>query len=248
MKITILAALKEEINSFRKTQEMRIVKNASPFIEYQFQFSKIDVSLMLTGVGKVSAAMVAQYAVNHTNPNYLIVTGIAGGLQPGLALGDVVVSKDCLQHDLDLTHMGFKIGQIPFTEHRILVADPKLVELALATTIEGQRIVPGRILTGDQLIVAPNAEENKRLSFLQGDVVEMEGAAIALVATTNGIPFVIIRSVSDCVSTKSPTNFGPLIRQAAANSCAVCYGVLSGLNKLCHHKVEPITMIKNRDE
>ena len=228
MQITILAALQEEIDAFRGTHHLEAV-GAAPFAGWRFQLGAARVLLMRAGVGKASAAMVAQYAVNHARPDYLLVTGIAGGLRPGLALGDVVVSRDCVQHDLDATALGFALGEVPYTEYRFLAADPRLVELALATPVAGQRVVAGRILTGDQFISAPDTAQRRRLASLQGDVVEMEGAAIALVATVNRIPFVIIRSVSDCADSGAAANFGAYLRRAAANSYTVCAGILAGL-------------------
>ena len=104
--------------------------------------------LMRTGVGKAFAAMVAQRAIDRVRPDYLIVTGIAGSVRDGLQPGDVVVGRDCVQHDLDATALGFELGRVPYTEHRILRADPRLVELALAVPVAGRRVVAGRILTG----------------------------------------------------------------------------------------------------
>ena len=142
----------------------------------------------------------------------------------------MVVSRDCVQHDLDVTVLGIPLGQIPFTGYRFLAADPKLLALALAVPLAGQRVVAGRILTGDQFISANDAARQRRLRSLQGDVVEMEGAAVALVAAVNRIPFVIIRSVSDRADAAAPADFSAGLRRAAANSYAVCAGLLAGLN------------------
>ena len=103
------------------------------------------------------------------------------------------------------------------------------MELALATPVAGQRVVAGRILTGDQFITADDAAQQRRLRSLEGDVVEMEGAAIALVATVNRVPFVIIRSVSDRADAAAPADFGAWLRRAAGNSYTVCAGILAGL-------------------
>ena len=141
----------------------------------------------------------------------------------------MVVSRDCIQHDLDATALGFELGQVPYTDYRILRADPRLVELALATPVAGQRVVAGRILTGDQFVSDPEATLRGRLSELDGSVVEMEGAAIALVATVNRVPFVIIRSVLDKADVAAPADFGAFLRRAAASSYTVCAGILECL-------------------
>jgi 5'-methylthioadenosine/S-adenosylhomocysteine nucleosidase len=177
MRVTILAALQEEVDAFRGAHELLPVAGPAPFAGHRFRHGASDVLLLRAGVGKACAAMVAQYAVDRERPDCLLVTGIAGGIRPGLALGDVVVSRDCVQHDLDATALGIPLGQVPYTDYRFLSADPRLVALALATPVAGQRVVAGRILTGDQFITAADAAQHRRLRSLEGDVVEMEGAA-----------------------------------------------------------------------
>ena len=229
MRISILAALKEEVDAFHGDHELLLAAGPAPCARYRFYYGGADVVLLRSGVGKASAAMAAQFAVDRERPDYLIVTGIAGALRSGLALGDVVVSRDCVQHDLDTRALGIPLGKVPFTDYHFLSADRKLMALALATPLAGNRVVEGRILTGDQFITATDAARHRRLRSLGGDVVEMEGAAIALVATANRIPFVIIRSVSDRADAVAPLDFSDHLRRAAANSYAVCAGILAGL-------------------
>ena len=228
MNVTIIAALQEELDAFRRGHDLAPVPARGPCTAFRWRHRAAEVTVLHSGVGKVSAAMVAQYAVDHFRPDYLIVTGIAGALGGRLALGDVVVSRDCVQHDLDVTALGVPVGQVPRTGHRFLAADPRLVALAMATAVPGQQVVAGRILTGDQFI-ATVAARQERLARLDGTVVEMEGAAVALVATVNRIPFVIVRSVSDHADGNAPADFRDCLRRAAANSCTVCAGILAGL-------------------
>lgn len=235
MNVTIIAALQEELDAFRGAHHLTPVSEGGAIAAFRFRHGAARVTLLRSGVGKASAAMYAQYAVDHFRPDYLLMTGIAGGLGAHLALGDVVVSRDCVQHDLDVTALGIPLGQIPFTDHRFLAADPRLVELALATPVPGQQVVAGRILTGDQFITAADAARMERLHSLEGAAVEMEGAAIALVATVNRIPFVIIRSVSDHADSAAPADFRAWLRRAAANSYTVCAGILQGLAAVDTH-------------
>ncbi len=240
IRVAILAALRQEIDAFRRAHDLDPAPmeqwgtqpEEARFPAYRFSLGRVDVTLMRSGVGKVMAAMGAQHLLDRTRPDYLIVTGIAGSVRPELDLGDVVVSRDCVQHDLDATALGFALGQVPDTDYRFLRADEKLVALALATPVPGQRVVAGRILTGDQFIQDPAPTQRDRLRALGGIVVEMEGAAIALVATVNRVPFVIIRSVSDRADASAPADFGAYLRRAAANSRTVCAGILEGLEGL----------------
>ena len=228
MNITIIAALREELDAFRRTYDLTPVPARGPVTAFRWRHAAADVTVLHSGVGKVSAAMVAQYAVDHFRPDYLIVTGIAGALSGGLQLGDVVVSRDCVQHDLDVTALGVPVGQVPRTEHRFLAADARLVALAMATEVPGQHVVAGRILTGDQFVAAA-ATRQERLRRLNGTAVEMEGAAVALVAAVNRVPFVIVRAVANHADGAAPAEFGACLRRAAANSCTVCAGILRGL-------------------
>ena len=230
--VVILAALDEELEAFAGAYELTPVEEGPPFAAFRFRTGGVDAVLMRTGVGKAFAAMVAQRAIDRARPDYLIVTGIAGSVRGDLDLGDVVVSRDCVQHDLDAGALGFEVGQVPYTGYRFLRADPRLVELALATPVAGRRVVAGRILTGDQFVSGPDPALRRRLRELGGAVVEMEGAAIALAATVNRVPFVIVRSVSDRADAAAPADFGAFLRRAAANSHTVCAGILARLGRL----------------
>lgn len=229
MHVTIIAALEEELDAFRRAYETAPVRPRGPFPAFRWRHRAAEVMVLRSGIGKVSAAMAAQYAVDRFRPDYLIVTGIAGALSGRLAVGDVVISRDCVQHDLDVTALGVPVGQVPRTGHRFLAADPRLVALAMATKVRGQQVVAGRILTGDQFIAAGAAGRVERLRSLDGTAVEMEGAAVALVATVNRVPFVIVRAVSDHADGAAPADFRACMRRAAANSCTVCAGILDGL-------------------
>ncbi len=87
------------------------------------------------------------------------------------------------------------------------------------------------ILTGDQFVSDTDAAFGRRLQDLSCSAVEMEGAAIALVAAVNRMPFVIIRSVSDKADAAAPADFGAFLRRAAANSYTVCAGILGRLEE-----------------
>ncbi len=228
MKVTIIVALREELDAFRRAHELAPVPPRGPFAAFRWRHAAADVTVLHSGAGKVSAAMAAQYAVDHFRPDYLIATGIAGALSGRLELGDVVVSRDCVQHDLDVSALGVPVGQVPRTGHRFVAADPRLIALATATEVPGQNVVAGRILTGDQFVAAA-ATGRERLRGLNGAAVEMEGAAVALVAAVNRIPFVIVRAVANHADGAAPAEFGACLRRAAANSCTVCAGILRGL-------------------
>lgn len=183
--------------------------------------------VMRCGVGKIQAAMVTQRAIDLFAPRAIALTGVAGALHPDLRPGDAIVARDTLQHDLDVTALGFQLGEVPFSGERVFTCDPALVEAACAAvTFTTVRV--GRILTGDRFVTGSDRACHAHLrETLLGDAVEMEGAAVAQVCTRNGVPVVIVRTISDLANGDAPTDFVKILTFAAANAAAVISGLLA---------------------
>lgn len=157
---------------------------------------KHDIITQQTGVGKVLTSSSVQHLIDVFKPEAVIMIGIAGSINTDLKKGDTIIAEDCIQHDMDSTAFGFLRGEIPYTNYRIISSDKRLVETASSCkTISLQK---GRVLTGDQFI---NDCDSDKLNYLRenlkGDLVDMEGAAAALVSMINEVPFLLIRTVSD---------------------------------------------------
>lgn len=195
-KIAIIGAIDPELKALiGKLTEHKEVK-VGHFIFIEGKLLGKDIIIAKCGVGKVSSAMITQKIIDEFQPQAIIMTGSCGALKEDLRIGDIVVSRDVLQHDMDVTALGFKRGEIPFAETSIFNADVKLRELALEVKIENQKIVSGRILSGDQFYTKEQTLARTYLfDELKGDVQEMEGAAAAQVCTFNNVPFVILRIV-----------------------------------------------------
>ncbi len=179
------------------------------------------------GVGKVFAAMAAQHLIDRYAPPRIIFTGVAGALAPDLEIGDVVVSRDLVQHDIDGRPLGFERGHLVFTEHFAFTADPELREAALQAELEGPSLREGRILTGDQFLTRLDRDAHAYLTEeLAGDVVEMEGAALAQVCALNGVPFLVVRTVSDRADGQAVKDFNAFLPVVAHNSFAVLKAIL----------------------
>lgn len=175
-----------------------------------------------SGVGKVMAAMCAQEIISNYQPGRIIVVGIAGALHERLAIGDVVLAEDVMQYDLDATALGFALGEVPYTPYRLLHSDPEMLATAALVASRLGAVSRGRILSGDRFLSNIGESDPNLLSLLQedlaGDVVEMEGAAIALVATVNRIPFLIIRTISDHVTAKPSIRLKQFLKQTSENN------------------------------
>ncbi len=175
-----------------------------------------------SGVGKVMAAMCTQEIISNYQPGRIIVLGIAGALHEQLSVGDVVLGEDVLQYDLDATALGFALGEVPYTPYRLLHCDPDMLATASLVSSTLGTVRRGRILSGDRFVSNIAESDPELLSVLRedlaGDVVEMEGAAIALVATVNRIPFLIIRTISDHVTARPTIQLKQFLRQTSQNN------------------------------
>jgi len=155
---------------------------------------------------------------------------VGGSLNKKLDIGDVVIGEDSVYHDFDATQLGFKLGQIPYTNYRFFKADKKLLRLALKANIDGHKIIKGRILTGDQFFTLKEKTTKKYLTKeLKGDCIEMEGAAVAQVCTLNKIPHLIIRSMSDKSNKSAVKDYNKFTKLVAHNSFAIVDHILRNI-------------------
>jgi adenosylhomocysteine nucleosidase len=221
-KIGLIGAMVEEIQLIEERMEgLKVVEKAGiRFMEGSF--CNKQVVLCKSGVGKVNAAVCTQLLIDTFEVDAILFTGVAGALDPQLNIGDVVISTDCQQHDVDVTALGFPRGTIPFHDPSVFVADPKLVEIAYEASgvgFEG-RTIKGRVLSGDQFIASRDTVTTLHKE-MQGACTEMEGAAVAQVCVMNGTPFVIIRAMSDKADGSADVNFAEFTVLAARHSCNI---------------------------
>src|SRR5690606_4282417 len=123
----------------------------------------------------------------------VVFTGVAGALDPDLRVGDLVIGSDTVQHDVDVTGLGYRPGEVPGTG-TVFACDPRLVALALehARDVDGVRAVVGRVASGALLV--PDAAAGRRIRETFGALcAEMEGAACAQVCAAWGLPFLVVR-------------------------------------------------------
>jgi adenosylhomocysteine nucleosidase len=186
---------------------------------YEGSLEGKSVVLARCGVGKVNAAMITQLLIDLYEVSAVLNTGVAGGFDPAVRVGDIVVSTEALQHDFDLTALGDPPGKIPNLPLR-LPADPRLMKIAVSAgekVITGAKIHTGLVASGDAFISRPEQREllSQRFSPM---CVEMEGAAMAHVCRLNGLPFVIIRAISDAANDEAPVSFAEFVAEAAKKS------------------------------
>ena len=180
-----------------------------------------DVVVVQSGIGKVAAAITAQMLIDRFGVCTLLNTGMAGGLDARLAVKDLVVGIDALQHDFDLTAFGHARGYIggggDDTVPTRFAADADLVEKALAAAAQvlpnGSKAITGTIASGDIFVDDSGLKTVLRDDF-GAAAAEMEGAAIAQTAAANGVPFLILRTISDLAEHDASVSFDELERYA----------------------------------
>lgn len=189
------------------------------------------VSVLLTrgGIGKVNAAMTTTHLIMN-GATQVIFTGVAGGVHPELRVGDIVISTDLVQHDVDVTALGYDLGTVP-GEAPAWSADPYLraVALAAAQDVEGVQVQEGRVASGDQFIASREGVQRLWKSF-KASCAEMEGAAVAQVCAKAGVPFVVIRSISDTADHDANVDYREFMPLVARHAKLVVRGMLSRLS------------------
>jgi adenosylhomocysteine nucleosidase len=172
-----------------------------------------------SGIGKVNAAVCTQILADLYQVTAIINTGIAGSLKNEINIGDIVISTDVLQHDMDATHFGYPAGEIPQMGMLSFPADEKLGDLCqeLCKKVNPEiSTFRGRIVSGDQFVASDQVK--KRISDqFQGYCTEMEGAAIGQTAWLNKIPFVVLRAISDKADNSATMDYPAFEKQAIAH-------------------------------
>ncbi|MBW7956111.1 5'-methylthioadenosine/adenosylhomocysteine nucleosidase [Patescibacteria group bacterium] len=235
IKFALLGALSEEVEAFK--QHLKQIKHVT-WQEYEFWLGELfgqPVVITKSGVGKVHAALVTQKIIDEYHPEAVIFTGVGGALNPLFEIGDMVISNELVQHDFS-AHPLFPRYTIPRFNRtdtfHLFLADADLVRRAQQHTHPSQNVFVGKVLTGDQFLSRSQRAAHAHLTEeLQGDVIEMEGAAVAQVCTVNQLPFVIIRTISDKADDNAAIDFDAFLSRAAENSVGIVRTILESYAK-----------------
>lgn len=219
--IGIIGAMDEEVEILKSLMEVTETVTQAGMTFYKGLLHNQNIVLARSGIGKVNAAVCAQLMITLFDINYLINSGVAGTLHPDINQGDIVISTDAVQHDVDTTVFGDPLGTIPRLGITFFGANPILVDLAekAAKTLnfEGVSIFKGRVASGDQFIAGGTAKDRIQSHFAPS-AVEMEGAAIAHVAYLNNVPYVIIRAISDKADGSADLSYEEFLPLAAKHA------------------------------
>ncbi len=229
--IGIICAMEVEL---KKLREAMIITEFTEYAGMRFYVGRLAsqrVVLVRSGIGKVNAAVCVQILCDRFGVKQVWNTGIAGSLDKSIDIGDIVISEDAQQHDMDARAFGYKRGIIPQAACSIFQADERLIALACKVC---ERELPrirahvGRVLSGDQFIADGEKKADLKTTFM-GMCTEMEGAAIAQAAQLNGVPFLIIRSISDKADDSASMNYEEFEQMAIDNMVVLTKGLLRAL-------------------
>ncbi len=231
MKVGIIGAMEQEVAILRDQIVDCQTRIRGGCEIYTGKINGIEVALLKSGIGKVAAAIGTTLLIEHEQPDFVINTGSAGGLDPQLNVGDIVVSTEVRYHDVDVTAFGYEPGQMAQCPPAF-IADDKLIDLAENCISQLElNAVRGLICSGDAFINGAEPLARIRATFPQVSAVEMEAAAIAHTCYQFGVPFVVVRAISDVADKESHTSFDEFLPVAAKQSSLMIGAILTALTK-----------------
>jgi adenosylhomocysteine nucleosidase len=224
--IAILTAIPEEIAAFGQ----HLVETSRETVAgVRIRHGALDgraVVLGESGIGKVNGALAASILLDRFGCEGIIFSGVAGGLDPALAVGDLVIATAVIQHDYGALVKGefevYRAGELPFPQFRgrlAYLADSRLIAAARGAFTGSPAVHFGTILTGDSYL-ACGATRERLFGSHGGRAVDMESGAVAQVAEAFGVPWLIIRALSDLAGEDSHLDFQTFVHEAARKAAA----------------------------
>jgi adenosylhomocysteine/aminodeoxyfutalosine nucleosidase len=229
-KLAIMGAMEEEIEPLlAHFDNVNVVEFANNKY-YEVSYNGLDIVIAYSKIGKVFASLTATTMIEKFGCDTLLFSGVAGGINPELNIGDLIIANKLCQHDLDITAFGHPHGYVPgggvFVE-----TTKELNEVAKKVASDnGLKVIEGIIATGDQFV-----HSSERKDFIQNtfnaDALEMEGASVAVVCDALNIPFFILRAISDTADMDAGFDFDEFLKSSAKNSADYLIKIVDELLK-----------------
>ena len=221
--IGIIGAMDEEVASLKEAADITETREIAAMTFCRGALGDRPVVIVQCGMGKVNAGICAHTLIREFGCDRIINTGVAGSLDNRLDIGDIVVSTEAVQHDFDVSFLGFDKGEIPYTGLVAFPADEALraaAAEAVRQTAPEVHVMEGRVCSGDQFI---SSKGKKQLIVEEFEAIacEMEGAAIAQVCYVNKLPFCVLRAISDSADAGAKMDYPAFVELAASNSAKV---------------------------
>ena len=206
----IIGAMDEEVAKIKEHMTDLEVHSKASMDFYKGFLNGKEAVVVRSGIGKVNAGICTQILVDDYEVDAVINTGIAGSLNKDIDIGDIVLSTDTLEHDMDAVSFGYPLGQIPRMDTLSFTADEHLRKVAKESC--------NKVLSGVKVFVSSHEKKDWLVETFGGYCTEMEGAAIAHAAYLNNIPFLIIRAISDKADDSASMDYPAFEKMAIANS------------------------------
>jgi len=243
--IGIIAAMDQEISELRDIMHEESSHDVSIGIHSGMTFIRgvmygRDVVMVKCGIGKVNAAVAAEIMCIVYNVDMIINTGVAGSLDAEINIGDIVLSTSAMYHDMDVTALGYKRGEIPDQEESVFSADEDLRMIAhniCTRDIPEIGVFEGMVVSGDQFVSGGKVREGVMSaarnyeSFGKALCCEMEGAAIAQVAWLNSVPYLIVRAISDKADNSAEMDYPEFQKQAIRHTVTLMTGLVKEIDE-----------------
>ncbi|WP_048438341.1 5'-methylthioadenosine/adenosylhomocysteine nucleosidase [Caenimonas sp. SL110] len=235
MTIAIVSAMREELAAvlaLMPDEHKQLAAGREFFVGH---LHGRDVVAVLSRIGKVAAATTASVLIQQFGVKAIVFTGVAGGLAPGVHVGDVVVADEFLQHDLDASPI-FPRYEVPLYGVSRFATDAALTaQLAAAAqrALPGVKVHRGLVVSGDRFVSTTGESRALQSALPDALAVEMEGAAIAQVCHDFGIPFAAVRTISDRADDAAHGDFLKFIEEVASrHSAAIVQALLAAPDDL----------------
>ena len=201
-----MGAMPEEIAPILEKVGEYTKKEIADNTYYEATYKGIELVIAYSKIGKVFSTLTASTMIHHFGVETMLFSGVAGGINPKLNIGDMIVAKNLCQHDLDITAFGHPHGFVPGGA-QFVETDEALCELAFEVAKELEiDLIEGTIATGDQFVHDPERKAFIEHTF-NADALEMEGSSVAVVCHSLNVPVFILRAISDTADTDASFSF-----------------------------------------
>jgi adenosylhomocysteine/aminodeoxyfutalosine nucleosidase len=229
-KLAIMGAMEEEIEPllsyFENVNTVEFANNKY----YEVNYDGLEIVIAYSKIGKIFASLTAATMIEKFGCDTLLFSGVAGGINPELEIGDLIIADKLCQHDLDITAFGHPNGYVPGGKVFVETTE-ELRTIAKKVALENNlKVIEGTIATGDQFV-----HSSERKDFIQktfdADALEMEGASVAVVCDALNIPYFILRAISDTADMDAGFDFDEFLKSSAKNSADYLIKIVKELKK-----------------
>jgi adenosylhomocysteine nucleosidase len=222
--LAVMGAMDEEVALLRERLDVSSEAEHAGIRVSLGNYGGTEIALVKCGIGKVNAAICTQMLIDLYHPDRLVFSGVAGGLPPNMAAGDLIIASHLIQFDVDLTAFGRRHGELPDRD-RMIQSDPVLIDAAakaydtaFADPAAGRpNLMIGTIVSGDRFV-----KDSDTLRWLQREFAAlatgMEGAAVGYTCNLSNLPFVVVRGLSDTAGESAPKDFSANLKKVCESS------------------------------